>query len=60
MAMPHVLSGLIAKRAEPAGEIEAAEARLRELRAALEPISNELMIDIALGRPGTLGEEGTR
>ena len=31
-----------------------------ELRAALEPIANELMIDIALGRPGTLGEEGTR
>lgn len=36
MAMPHVLSGLIAKRAELAGEIEASEARLHELRTALD------------------------
>ena len=44
MAMPHVLSGLIAKRAEPAGEIEAAEARLRELRAALGHLDATILL----------------
>ena len=44
MAEPHVVSALKAKRAEIAGEIEATEDRLRELRTCLEHLDATLTL----------------
>ena len=44
MAEPHVLTGLIAKRAEVAGQIEHAQDKLRELVIALDHIDAAIHI----------------
>ena len=44
MADPHVVTALIAKRAEIDGEIERTEKRLRGLRDALEHIDETLRL----------------
>ena len=43
MAMSHVVSGLIAKRAEVAGQLAHYEAELRRLREALEHLDATLV-----------------
>ncbi len=43
MAISHVVSGLIAKRAEVAGQITHLDAELRRLRAALEHLDATLV-----------------
>ena len=59
MAMPHVLSGLIAKRAELAGEIAAAEARLGQLRADLVHLDSVIRLMDPDAAPETIPPKRT-
>ncbi len=51
MAEPHVVSALVAKRAELAGEIEAAEKRVAKLRADLLHLDATLRLFDAEAEP---------